>query len=184
MSGQFRIGLIGCAGNGRKTLAAEASSCLGIPLLQSSSITGSILRRDGYDYLSGEPVEKFLSMREEEIVARRIESEDAMDSFISDRTVIDCLAYYMLTAERRDDSRFEEMERLVLSHLPRYTHLFYIPPNTSKLVDNGVRTLSRGFQQMVDWMLRGMISDYGLDVIMLKSAELGCLVSKLQGEVK
>lgn len=134
--------------------------------------------------MSGEPVERFLSIREAEIMAKRIELEDLSESFVSDRTVVDCFVYFLLTAEKQGDEMFGKMKDAMLAHIPRYTHLFYIPPNTSRLVDNGVRTVSFGFQQMIDWILRGVISDYGINVISLPSSDIDCLVDELQGEQK
>lgn len=171
-----KIGLIGCAGNGRSTIAREVSEKLNIPFIGSSSITRDILVRDKYNYADDQFVEKFLSLREVELINKRIEIENSYDKFITDRTVIDHFAYLHLSIERYPN--VAEIEKLCFEQVKKYTHLFYLKPTYFEY--NGVRTVNVRFQNMIDWILRGIIEDYNINVIKIDNLTADNIISYFQ----
>ena len=72
-----KIGIIGCSGLGKSSIAGTVSERLGIPFLNSKDITRPILKQFEYKYSEDCFVESFLSERdlEFELVDRRIEAE-------------------------------------------------------------------------------------------------------------
>jgi adenylate kinase family enzyme len=96
----MKIGIAGCSGTGKSILAEKLASELDIPFLPSKDITGDILQREGYDYSSGQQVEKFLATNElqNEILKRTIKQQ-SIESFVTDRTALDLTAYAIVEME-------------------------------------------------------------------------------------
>lgn len=158
---------MGCAGNGRSTIARVLSKELDIPFISSASITRDVLIRDGYNYADDECVEKFLSLREEELIDKRIKIENEHESFITDRTVIDHYVYLYLSVEHYDN--VYEIEKKCIEQIKKYTHLFYLTPSYDYR-DNGVRTVNPYFQDMIDYILQGIIKKLNINAIVIEGA--------------
>ena len=110
----YRIGLIGCAGLGKSTLALKISNELCIPFLNSKGITRPVLQQYGYEYSESSFVEKFLSKKEIEfeIVSRRLQEESLlMGGFVTDRTTLECFCYAFLGLSTYSEDDFKLLER-------------------------------------------------------------------------
>jgi nicotinamide riboside kinase len=141
----MRLGLVGCAGTGKSGLAEGLASSLNLPYLASKEVTNDILRRDGYDYGSGEQVEKFLASYERQIeIFERLSKMHSAEAFVTDRTGIDLAAYTILEMEGalRVQNHLEKCRELVR----RYTHILYCPWTPREIVDNQKRTLDPWYQ--------------------------------------
>jgi nicotinamide riboside kinase len=120
------------------TFATERSKYLrdlGIPLNTDSTIKGQVV---------------FLAERASELMCENI---------ITDRTVIDVMAFTNLAKSIPyyigDD--FEQLS----SHLIReYDYIFYISPEGVELEDNGVRTIDEKYRMDVDTEIKKIINSY------------------------
>jgi predicted ATPase len=157
----YRIGIAGCAGTGKSSLAESLSKALGIPFLKSKNITHEILSRDKYDYSSGVQIERFLANtgRQNEILRRTLEQQ-SMSDFVTDRTVID-LAAYALCEMRENTDVVKNIVETCKKSIGIYTHLLLCPWHNMPLIDNGKRTLNPWYQLCVHAIERGLMDDWG-----------------------
>lgn len=159
-----KIGLLGCAGLGKSTIAGEVSSRLSLPVLNSKDITRPILARNGYCYGNGF-VEVFLSRSdiEREIVCKRLEEEELLScGFVTDRTTLECFCYAFLGLDTYGEGEFELLERACKGNMKKYTHLYLLPFGKGWFVENGVRTVNLHFQRHMDMVIRGVVEDWGI----------------------
>ena len=165
--GEYRIGLIGCAGLGKSTLASKISSELRIPFINSKGITRPVLKKFGYEYSSDCFVEKFLSKKEieNEIVTRRLEEESILSSgFVTDRTTLECFCYAFLGLTTYTDNDFKLLEKTCRSNMKNYTDLYFIPISSGWYESNGIRTVNINFQRMIEMLIEGVASDWGVQM--------------------
>ncbi len=157
----YRIGICGCGGTGKSSLAESLSKSLGIPFLKSKEITHLILNRDGYDYSSGIQIERFLANtgRQNEILRRTLEQQSVQE-FVTDRTVID-LAAYALSEMREDSDVVRHIVETCRKNIGIYTHLLLCPWQDIPLTDNGKRTLNPWYQLVIHAIERGIMDDWG-----------------------
>jgi len=168
MSDIYKIGLIGSAGIGKSSVALEISKDFDLIFLKSKDITRPLLKKYGYDYSSGECVEKFLSKKEIEfeIVDSRTFQESLLTGgFITDRTTLECFAYSLLSIEKYADDEIATLENMCCENMKNYTHIFYFPYKNGWLEDNGIRTVNTFFQWKIDLIIRGLLDDWGINAI-------------------
>jgi adenylate kinase family enzyme len=145
----LKIGIVGCAGTGKSSLARALGEKLGIQPLQAKVITQDILKRDGYDYASGVQVERFLAHtgRQNELLRRTMEMEDeATDGFVTDRTVVDLAAYVVSELHDSDTGVVENIFETCRERVKSYTHLFLCPWEDRQVENNDKRTLNPWYQ--------------------------------------
>ena len=164
---QYRIGLIGCAGLGKSTLASKISSELQIPFLNSKGITRPVLQKYCYEYSDDCFVEKFLAKKEieNEIVSRRLEEESILSSgFITDRTTLECFCYSFLSITSYTNDDFKLLEKICKKKKKNYTDLYFIPISSGWYESNGIRTININFQRMIEMLINGVILDWSVPV--------------------
>lgn len=164
----YKIGLIGSAGIGKSSVATELSKKLDLIFLKSKEVTRPILKKYNFNYAEGVSVEKFLSKKEieYEIVDKRTFQESLLTGgFITDRTTLECFAYALLSIETYADDEITLLERICSENMQKYTHLFYFPYKNGWLEDNGIRTVNTFFQWKIDLIIRGLLDDWGIEVI-------------------
>lgn len=162
-----KIGIIGCSGLGKSSIAGTVSERLGIPFLNSKDITRPILKQFEYKYSEDCFVESFLSERdlEFELVDRRIEAEAKLrDGFVTDRTTLECFCYAFLSLHTYSEDEFSLLEMICKSNMEQYTHLFRIPINAGWLEENGIRTMNVHLQRQIDILIKGIIEEWEIPV--------------------
>lgn len=161
-----RILLAGSSGTGRSTIAESLSKELKIPFLKAKDITNPILKRDGYDYSSGVQVEKFLQtkVRQIEILNKTIE-QMSIESFVTDRGLIDLAAYAMLGVDYLDPEDIDKILCVCQSKLKKYTNIFLFRPG--ELIDNKKRTLNRHYQNLVYTIELGLLKEWNSEFIII-----------------
>lgn len=110
------------------TFATERSKYLndlGIPLNTDSSLKGQII---------------FLAERCAELINEKI---------ITDRTIIDVLAFTSIT-ENISFRDYDHLESLALEVLKDYDYIFYIDPEGIPMEDNGIREVDLDFRKEID----------------------------------
>lgn len=171
----MRIGIAGCAGTGKSILAAKLAEGLGLPFLPAKEITGDILRRDGYDYGSGQQVEKFLATaeRQREILRRTVEQHSA-DEFVTDRTAVDLAAYAILEMKGPLNVKtyLDQCEALA----QRYTHVLFCVWENRSILDNHKRTLDPWYQFAVHCVELETMERFGVPKLVLRESEVGSRV--------
>lgn len=108
---------------------------LGIPLNTDSTIKGQII---------------FLAERSSELIQENI---------ITDRTVIDVMAFTNLS-KSIPHYICNEFEQLASKLIKEYDYIFYISPDGVELEDNGVRTVDPKYRMDIDIEIKKIISNY------------------------
>ena len=96
---------------------------------------------------------------------RQIEAENSMQDFISDRTVIDVLAYANTMCRPSMTARLKEMVELHLEKNP-YDLVFYIPIEFP-LEKDGIRFEDEQYQKMIDLQILKYLKRYKIPYITL-----------------
>jgi predicted ATPase len=170
---KIRVGVCGCAGSGKSSFAEALAKALGMPFLKSKEITQDILSRDGYDYSSGVQIERFLanSGRQNEILRRTMEQQ-AVEQFVTDRTVVD-LAAYVVCEMNSETNVVQHILEACKRNVTNYTHLFLCPWQDIPVTDNNRRTLKPYYQFMIHVVECGIMDDWGVKYSIIKPAEAG-----------
>lgn len=149
----MKIGLVGTVSVGKTTLvnalkelpqfkdyhfATERSKYLrdlGIPLNTDSTLKGQTI---------------FLAERVSELMR---------ENLITDRTVIDVMAFTNASKSIRnaDKISFEEYAR---NFINEYDYIFYISPDGVEIEDNGVRETNSEYRDLIDFTIRNLIKNY------------------------
>lgn len=160
----LRVGICGCAGTGKSSLARDLAQSLGVQFLESKVITQSILTRDGYDYSSGVQVERFLAHtgRQNEILRRTMEMEDAAtNGFVTDRTVVDLAAYVVAELQDMDTKGLKHIFDTCRKRVAVYTHLLLCPWRDKPFEKNDKRTLNPWYQFKIHALEMGILDTWG-----------------------
>ena len=116
---------------------------LGIPLNTDSTLKGQLV---------------FASERATELMQEKI---------ITDRTVIDVMAFCDLSKSM--DSSHKFYINATLSYLVKdYDVLFYVSPEGVKIEDNGIRETNAKYREAIDKKIKSFIKMYGRNVITIK----------------
>jgi len=167
----YRIGIVGAAGTGKTSLAEALSAKLAIPLLKSRAITDDILRRDGYDYASGIQIERFLAngVRQNEILRKTLEQQNATTDFVTDRTVIDLASYVVCEMHDMDIAAVRHILETCKKNVGAYTHLFLCPWKDMPVENNKRRTLNPWYQFLIHTVEIGILQEWQCKYTVLKT---------------
>lgn len=97
----MRIGIIGPAGSGKTTLAKRLASHLGSTYVPDHVVT--VLRELGRDSWRGVSDIKQRRKIREDGLRRKVLAESEHEAFVSDKTVIDYLAYWLQNQSEHED---------------------------------------------------------------------------------
>jgi GTPase SAR1 family protein len=153
----MKIGLCGTISVGKTTLvnalkelpefkdynfATERSKYLrdlGIPLNTDSTLKGQII---------------FLAERASELIQENI---------ITDRTIIDVLAF---TSSAKSIPYFQndQFEILASNLLEEYDYIFYVSPDGVELENNGVRAYDNEYREVIDNSIKSLLDKYSYKI--------------------
>ena len=108
---------------------------LGIPLNTDSTLKGQTI---------------FLAERAAELLQENI---------ITDRTVIDVIAFTSL-ADSIDFNELEDFENLASRFIDDYDYIFYVSPEGVNIEDNGVRETDAKYRDLVDFSINNILNRY------------------------
>lgn len=122
----MRIGIVGAAGTGKTRLAMALAAHLGVPYVPDH--VTAVLREKGRDSWRGVSDPKERRKIREEALRRKIADEAAHPAFVSDKTVVDYLAYWLQNQaeheERPANVAFVERCKAAVG---RYDVLVFLP---------------------------------------------------------
>lgn len=151
----MRIGLTGSHSCGKSTLTKHFHNKI------EEIARGVIAEKGKPETLSKEELDDF----ELVIMKRQIEAENSMEDFISDRTVIDVLAYANTMCRPSMTARLKEMVELHLETNP-YDLVFYIPIEFP-LEKDGIRFEYEHYQKIIDLQILKYLKRYKIPYITL-----------------
>lgn len=151
----MRIGLTASHGCGKSSIARNFSNHI-------EEIARWVIAEKWHpDTLSKEELDDF----ELVIMKKQIEAENTMQDFISDRTVIDVLAYATTMCRPSMTARLKDMAEMHLKDNP-YDLVFYIPIEFP-LEKDGVRFEDDSYQKIIDLQILKYLKRYKIPYITL-----------------
>lgn len=156
----MKIGIIGAQGVGKTTLAEALSKELEYPLIRE--VVRDVMKDMGITSpreLKGD-VEKSTEFQRA-CLYRQIEEEGKHKNFISDRTTIDNAAYWMKWHAHKNPSHVNtEYYKTAWENAKKYDLLVYVPPEIP-LVDDGVRSTDKDYQEEMAWLIGVLLYVWG-----------------------
>lgn len=147
----MKLGISGSHSTGKSTLAKKLAKELSLPIVTESARSFEIHKVSS--------IEKYSEIQIK-ILQKQIQEELKYDKFVTDRTVIDNLAYWMsICSNSASDSDNEYYICTVLNHLSNYDKFIYVPINLP-VVDDGFRFISKPFQENIDDIIRTLLILY------------------------
>lgn len=166
----LRIGVCGAHGVGKNKLAKKLAANLELPIITHVPRT---IKRLGLELNKGATLETQIA-----IWLGQINEQIELFEFVSDRTLIDYLAYStIMLQENKDD--VSEYIITALSNLTyslfnsQYTIVFYIPTDGSYIKNNGFRSRDLAYQSQVDELIRYYLRCFNVDYFPLQGTETG-----------
>jgi predicted ATPase len=154
----LRIAICGSAGTGKTTLINELNKALQLTINPVGS--RSVAKQMGYD--NPYDVDKFGRREEFQflLMSDKIEWEKNNESFITDRSTFDVLAYTCIHDIQAVNRQLVEM---ATKGYDRYTHVFWCPMEEFFNVGKDpVRVQSTVYHEAVEVMMCGLIQRYAL----------------------
>ena len=173
----LRVALIGSHGTGKTSIVNKIAEITNLILIDEIARKYNMNTSDMGEY----------KIYQRKILTKQIKTENehilSCGNFISDRSTIDNMAYYLLKC--KDVTTFEERQRyceIAIGNIEKYSHLFYVPIEFT-LRDDKFRFLDKKFQHQVDEEILAIISHFKLNVHFI-SGSLDQRVSKILEVIK
>jgi AAA domain len=153
----MRIGISGAGATGKSTVMQMVAAELGIPMLPS--VVRGVFARHGLnekDQLNMLPSEAWELQRE--IFEARIAAEHATPNFISDRTLVDHMAYCLFRASGAiPDEASDSYMAIMHESLKTYDAVFFLSPiATITRKRDGFRQNGKAYEIAMDILMRGL----------------------------
>lgn len=130
---------------------------------------------------------KWFSLFQWEILRRQINSEQYAVkngySFVSDRTTLDNLAYYMLGNSGDSEAVRKMYEGIALKNMKRgYDLILYLPP-VIPMEGDGFRQTDEEFRDKIDRAIRRLIALHGIACYAIKAVALNERINEVLGAI-
>jgi nicotinamide riboside kinase len=155
-----RIGITGSHGVGKTTLAQALSSALNLPLIQEQARV--VAKELGINSLDEIKNDKFRFREYQCLVpAYQIDTERLNPAgFVSDRTTIDCAAYWLKWHAHNWPSKLNNnYYNICMVNVKYYDLIVYVPAESSWPADDGFRDTDRSCQVEVDFYIRCLLAE-------------------------
>lgn len=152
-----RIIVTGASGVGKTTLVELLAPLLSLPIIQE--VGRELCKQKGYSMVGEIPDQEGFKR---DVLAVQIEKETALQSFVSDRSSIDCWVLWqrwnICSAMSYDSESYYETAK---NHASIYTHIVYVPPMFPP-TDDGFRWTDLDYQRQVDRLVRMTLYEWNL----------------------
>lgn len=126
MQAVMRIGIVGAAGTGKSTLARNLAAALDLPLIPD--FVEEVLKEHGKDSWRGILDLRLRRQIRLDALKRKMDAEMAAERFVSDKTVIDYLAYWLQNqSEHETREQNVDVVEQVKAHIGRYDRCVFLP---------------------------------------------------------
>lgn len=152
----IRLAFCGASGTGKSTLATYVQETFGLPFnpVGSRSVSKAMGFESPYDVDKAGKRAEF----QRRLVTEKMAWEAEHESFVSDRTTLDNIAYTMLHDVRAIDA---ELLRTAVEGLGHYTHVLYCPVEAfCNPGDDAARVKDMTYHELYDVVIKGMIERY------------------------
>lgn len=173
---KLRIGITGTHSTGKTELANALSKKLSLPLIKEQ--VRDVAKKYGIKNITTVIKDRNLA-REFQVavmLSQLKHEKTSLGDFISDITLLDCLAYWILYS-MEDDSLNQKYREICLTC--RYDLVIYVPPE-HVLVDDGFRDTSEIARLKVDLIIRDLLQVAELPFIICR----GSLENKIKLALK
>jgi len=150
----MKIGLVGTVSVGKTTLVNALKE---LPQFQNYHFA---TERSKYLRDLGIPLNTDSTLKGQTIFLAERVSELMRENLITDRTVIDVMAFTNASKSIRqaDKTSFEEYAR---NFINEYDYIFYVSPEGVEIENNGVRETNAEYRDLIDFTIRGLLITYG-----------------------
>lgn len=152
-----RIIITGASGVGKTTIVEALTPLLSLP--QIPELGREICHQMGYQNPTQIPDQNLFKQT---VLTAQITREEELQSFISDRSTIDCWVLWqrwnICAAMSYDTEAYYETAR---AQALKYTHIIYVPP-MFKPVDDGFRWTDLDYQKQIDRLVRMTLYEFDL----------------------
>lgn len=146
----MKIGLVGTMSVGKTTLINELAK---LPQFKDYKIA---TERSKYLRDLGIPLNTDSTIKGQMIFGAERASELMFDNLLTDRTIIDVMAFTNL-ASTINSSEKKDFRTLYSRLISEYDYIFYISPEGIDIEDNGTRTIDPIYRNEIDWAITGLI---------------------------
>ena len=149
----MRIGLTGTMSVGKTTLVNQL---VGLPELD-----GYIKRTERSKYLMemGIPLNTDSTLKGQTVFLAERASELMQDKILTDRTVIDVMAFTFLSQSMTNKEK-KHFLKLAADLIPEYDVIVYLSPNGIPIEDNSVRETNPFYRDQVDSVIRAFLQEH------------------------
>jgi len=155
----MKIGISGSHGTGKTSLAKKLSKQFDLPLITEVARDVNIMLLKGNQYCQAQ----------RDILIKQIEEEGKYQSFVSDRTVIDNLAYFIsICSHIVSIKEIKWYVNEARNHISVYDKIYYLPIKF-ELVDNGFRFTEMSVQKNIDDIIRSILYLWNIEFEEIKN---------------
>ncbi|MCX6250173.1 MAG: AAA family ATPase [Bacteroidetes bacterium] len=169
MKSPYRVSLSGTFSTGKSTLVKKLALLLDSKQVMKYYIINEVARKvlqQGYKLDKEANIESYLFYIFLQLQEERIGSQ--FDILISDRTLIDLLAYVRVNNDQTIPLMFTKLLQEIIWRGKQYfTHYCYIPIEFLP-VDDGVRCIDIDYQKLVDLELTKIFNELSINPIIIK----------------
>lgn len=156
----MRVYFVGSHSSGKTTLARYVSEKYKLPLLTEVARKIVAERELQIDNLRSDI--DLVDSYQTEVFYRQIEEEKKLDSFVGDRSLLDCLSYSFQHSRVGEVLATEPMLKLYLERL-KHDVVFFVRPTKSTLKSDGVREETNWDQIVsIDAMIKLLLGMYSI----------------------
>jgi GTPase SAR1 family protein len=149
----MKIGLVGTMSTGKTTLVNALKE---LPQFQNYHFA---TERSKYLRDLGIPLNTDSTLKGQTVFLAERVSELMRENLITDRTVIDVMAFTNCakSINQVDKISFEEYARNFIND---YDYIFYVSPDGVEIEDNGVRATDAEYRDLIDFTIKNFIKTY------------------------
>ena len=161
-----RIAISGTHGVGKTTLAKQLSEILRLPLLTETAREVIQQYVSDCSYMVCHPDKAEIQAK---ILNKQIEKEATHKAFVSDRSVLDVLAYSCLYRIFDSPTLHELAKKILLTYSKNYDLIIFcpIPDDDYEIPDDGFRLTDKDSQMDIDNYLKCLLATKPTDVLYL-----------------